>query len=81
VYEFTHEYTEVKRNENGCLEFPGGTLWAYGYMTACFGRIGGDVFKEVDGKEVDGLDEDLIQNEVEGRFVWLFRQAWREEVR
>ena len=47
-----------------------------GYMTAFFGRIDGDVFKEV-----DGLDEDLIQNEVEGRFVWLLRQAWREEVR
>ncbi len=52
-----------------------------GYMTAFFGRIDGDVFKEVDGKAVDGLDEELIQNEVEGRFVWLLRQAWREEVR
>ncbi len=74
VYEFAHECAEAERNEAGCVEPPGRTLWAYGYMPTFFWRIDGEVFKEV-----EGVDEDLIQSEVEGRFVWLFQQAWREE--
>ena len=60
----------------GASSFPAERCGLTGYMTAFIGRIYGDVFKEV-----DGLDEELIQNEVEGRFLWLLRQAWREEVR
>jgi hypothetical protein len=35
--------------------------------------IDGDVFEWVD------VDEDLIQGEVEGRFVRLFQESWRAE--
>lgn len=74
VYEFAHDCAEAKRNETGYLKPPGRTLWAYGYMPMFFGRIDGEVFKEV-----EGLDEDLIHSEVEGRFIRLFQRAWREE--
>jgi hypothetical protein len=74
VYEFAHECAEAGRNEAGCLEPPGRTLWAYEYISAFFGRIDGEVFKEL-----GSLDEDLIQAEVEGRFVRLFQQSWRAE--
>ena len=66
VYEFAHECAEGERDEDGSLCSAGGTLWAYGYME-------GDVFEGVD------LDEDLIQGEVEGRFVRLFQGSWRAE--
>jgi hypothetical protein len=75
VHEFAHECAEGERDEGGSLRSAGRKLWAYGYMPAFFRRIEGDVFEGVD------LDEDLIQGEVEGRFVWLFQEAWREEAR
>jgi hypothetical protein len=42
-------------------------------MPAFFRRIDGDVFEGVD------VDEELIQAEVEGRFVRLFQESWRAE--
>jgi hypothetical protein len=74
VYEFAHKCAEAERNEAGYLKPPGRTLWAYEYISAFFGRIDGEVFKEL-----ESLDEDLIQTEVEGRFVRLFQQSWRAE--
>ena len=74
VYEFAHNCAEAERNEAGYLKPPGRTLWAYEYISAFFGRIDGEVFKEL-----ESLDEDLIQTEVEGRFVRLFQQSWRAE--
>jgi hypothetical protein len=73
VYKFAHECAEAERNEAGRLDLPGRKLWAYKYITAFFARIDREVFKGV-----EGLDEDLIQREVEGRFVWVFQEAWRE---
>ena len=73
VYEFAHECAEGERDVDGSLRSAGRKLWAYGYMPAFFRRIEGDVFEGV------GLDEDLIQAEVEGRFVRLFQESWRAE--
>jgi hypothetical protein len=73
VYEFAHECAEGERGADGSLRSVSRTLWAYGYMPAFFRRIEGDVFEGVD------LDEDLIQGEVEGRFVRLFQESWRAE--
>jgi hypothetical protein len=75
VYEFAHECAEGERDEDGSLRSAGRKLWAYGYMPAFFRRLEGDVFEGVD------VDEDLLQGEVEGRFVWRFQEAWREEAR
>ncbi len=73
VYKFAHECAEGERDEDGSLRSAGRKLWAYGYMPAFFRRLEGDVFEGVD------LDEDLIQGEVEGRFVRLFQERWRAE--
>jgi hypothetical protein len=76
VYAYAHECAVAERNEAGRPRSPGKTLWAYEYISAFFERIDGEVFKEL-----ESLDEDLFQREVEERFVWLFRQAWRQEAR
>jgi hypothetical protein len=73
VYKFVHECAEGERGVDGSLRSAGRKLWAYGYMPAFFRRIDGDVFEGVD------VDEDLIQAEVEGRFVRLFQESWRAE--
>jgi hypothetical protein len=75
VYEFAHECAEGERNEDGSLRSAGRKLWTYGYMPAFFRRLEEDVFEGVD------VDEDFLQGEVEGRFVWRFQEAWREEAR
>lgn len=73
VYKFAHECTEGERGVDGSLHSAGRKLWAYEYMPAFFRRIDGDVFEGID------LDEDLIQGELEGRFVRLFQESWRAE--
>jgi hypothetical protein len=73
VYKFAHECAEGERGADGSLRSAGRKLWAYAYMPAFFRRIDGDVFEWVD------VDEDLIQGEVEGRFVRLFQESWRAE--
>ena len=73
VYKFVHECAEGERGVDGSLRSAGRKLWVYGYMPAFFRRIDGDVFEGVD------VDKDLIQAEVEGRFVRLFQESWRAE--
>ena len=73
MYKFAHECVEGKRGADGSLRSAGRKLWAYGYMPAFFRRMDEDVFEGVD------LDEDLIQAEVEGRFVRRFQESWRAE--
>jgi len=73
VYEFAHECAEGERGADGSLRSAGRKLWAYGYMSAFFRCLEGDVFKGVE------VDEDSIQAEVEGRFVRLFKESWRAE--
>jgi hypothetical protein len=75
VYKFAHECAEAERNEAGSLEPPAERCGPTSTSPRSSGALTGV------SKELENLDEDLIQGEVEGRFVWLFQEAWREEAR